>query len=208
MALHRIGCQDLGENRAPAFQEKVAAFQAAGLHPTWHFIGHVQRNKARRILEHADVLHSVDSLRLAETVARLLAELGRTVGLFLEVNLTGEEQKHGLTDGQWEDALEALAKTPEARVLGLMAMGPLQERGGKSTDAVFAEAHALGTQLEHTHGHLFEGGTCRLSMGMSGDFASAIRHGSTHVRVGSSLFQSIPSASPSASPSGPAAPSQ
>lgn len=204
MALHRLGCEHLAENRAPMFLEKVAAFSEAGLEPTWHFIGHIQRNKARRILERAHVLHSVDSIRLAKAVARILGELGRSVDLFLEVNLTGEAEKHGLSPSEVPAAIEALGHEPNARLLGIMAMGPLQERGTRSTDEVFADAQRLAAEIEGSHRDSFVDGTCKLSMGMSGDLEPAIRRGSTHVRIGSSLFRSIAPAAPKA----PAPPSQ
>lgn len=197
LALHRLGCEHLAENRAPTFLEKADAFLEAGLEPTWHFVGHVQRNKARRILERAHVLHSVDSVRLAETIARVLGELDRPVDLFLEVNLTGEKEKHGLTPDELPAAIEALGKASQAQILGLMVMGPLKERGQRTTDDVFADAQRLAADVERTHAGSLIDGICRLSMGMSGDLQPAIVYGSTHVRIGSSLFHSIPPLGPS-----------
>lgn len=196
-ALVRAGARDLGENRAVPFAEKADAL--AGLFtpgaedsPRWHFIGHLQRNKARRVLERADVLHSVDSLRLAEAVVRITTEVERTVDVFVEVNLTGEAEKHGHAPDEVDATLDVLAAGSHVRVMGLMAMGPLADRGTATVDEVFASARSLAEQLEASRGtDTFHDGRCRLSMGMSGDLEPAIRHGSTHVRVGSALFEGL-----------------
>ena len=185
-----LGCADLGENRAGPFVERAEAFAAAGLRPRWHFIGHLQRNKARRVLEHAHVLHSVDSERLADTVARLCAELGREVEVFVQVNLTGEEQKHGLAAEAAGPTIRRLAGTPEVRVRGIMAMGPLREH--RSTRDVFTEARRLADDLERECGDALVDGRCALSMGMSGDAALATELGSDLVRIGSALYRELP----------------
>ena len=183
------GCVDLAENRATVFEGKVRALDSD--RARWHFIGHVQRNKARRILEHVDVLHSIDSVRLASTVTRILAELERTVEVFIEVNLTGEVEKHGLAPADVPEVIDVLDASPHALLRGLMVMGPLEERGTRSTADVFADAGALARSLEHSHGAAFPGGRCRLSMGMSGDLEIAAQHGSDYVRIGSALFDGL-----------------
>ncbi|QDV07462.1 Pyridoxal phosphate homeostasis protein [Planctomycetes bacterium Poly30] len=184
----------LAENRADRFEEKVLAFEAAGVRPRWHFIGHIQRNKARRILERADVLHSVDSLRLAETVVRIAEELERDVEVFIEVNLTGETEKHGLLAAGVPEVLEVLAASPQVQVAGLMAMGPARDL--RTVDEVFFEIAALARDLELQSPDLLSGGKCRLSMGMSGDLEAALQHGSRFVRIGSALFEDLNLASP------------
>lgn len=191
------GVTELGENRAAPFSEKADALQdhlaspgEGG--PRWHFIGHLQRNKARRVLERAHVVHSVDSSRLAEAIARIAAELQRTIDVFVEVNLTGEEQKHGHAPDEIEPTLDVLSSSAWIRVLGLMAMGPLVETEAATTESVFASAQTLARTLERERGHsTFHEGRCQLSMGMSGDLEAAIRNGSTHVRVGSALFEGL-----------------
>lgn len=186
------GVQDLAENRAQRLVDKAMALGALDPAPVWHFIGHLQRNKVRRVLEHAHVLHSVDSLRLAEAVVRISGELQRTIDVFVEVNLTGEPEKHGHFPDELEPTLDALAASDHVRVLGLMAMGPLAGRGARSTKEVFADAAALAARVEAERGAAtFHQGRCQLSMGMSGDLELAVAHGSTHVRVGSALFQGV-----------------
>ena len=193
-ALVEEGVMDLGENRAVPFAEKADTLrgsfdgsEAEG--PRWHFIGHLQRNKARRVLERAHVIHSVDSSRLAEAITRICGELARAIEVFVEVNLTGEDRKLGHSPEGVGPTLDVLAASPWVRVLGLMAMGPLDEREGITTDSVFERAGSLASSLELERGEdTFHEGRCQLSMGMSGDLEAAIRNGATHVRVGSALF--------------------
>ena len=120
--------------------------------PRWHFIGHLQRNKARRVLERAHVIHSVDSSRLAEAITRICGELGRAIEVFVEVNLTGEDRKHGHAPEGVGRTLDVLAASPWVRVLGLMAMGPLDEREGITTNSVFESAQSLASALELDRG--------------------------------------------------------
>lgn len=191
LGLARLGCMDLAENRPQGLAEKVRAFEAAGISARWHYVGHLQRNKARRVLEHTDVLHSVDSPRLAATVVRLAAELGRPIEVFIQVNLTGETEKHGHLPEEAEESVSLLGDSPNVDLLGLMAMGPLAERGSRSPADVFGDCAELGASLAGTMPGAFHGGRCSLSMGMSGDLSAAIQHGSTHVRVGSALFTDL-----------------
>ncbi|MGK0484313.1 MAG: pyridoxal phosphate enzyme (YggS family) [Planctomycetota bacterium] len=198
------GPSSLAENRSDHFAEAVEAFKSAGQAASWHFIGHIQRNKARRILERSHVVHSIDSLRLAGTVARLADELERDIDVFVEVNLTEETEKYGLLAAGVPDVLEALGTSSRVRIRGLMAMGPA--RGLREVDDVFRDVAALARQLESTHVDSFSDGHCLLSMGMSGDLEAAIRHGSSFVRIGSALFEDVPRALPPTTPPTPQGP--
>ena len=201
------GCEDLGENRADAFAERAQRFGALGLQPRWHFIGHLQRNKVRRVVEHVHVLHSVDSDRLGKAVARIAEELGRPIDVFIQVNLTGEDEKGGFTADEAAAAVLLLANSPAITVRGLMAMGPL--RGIRTPREVFEEARDLARSLEVEIGDAFGDGRCELSMGMSGDAALAAELGSDLVRVGSALYEGLqPSSSqnPTTSATTPDAP--
>lgn len=197
------GCEDLGENRADAFAERVGRFSALGLRPRWHFIGRLQRNKVRRVVEHVDVLHSVDSDRLSKAVVRIAEELGRSIDVFVQVNLTGEDEKGGFSADDAAAAVLLLANSPAIKVRGLMAMGPL--RGLRTPREVFEEACALARSLEEEIGDAFGDGRCELSMGMSGDATLAAELGSSLVRVGSALYEGLPSSASTAhgSPSAP-----
>ena len=200
--LFELGEVELAENRVPAFEEKAAWFADQGLEPRWHFIGHLQRNKARRVVRLAQVVHSVDSLRLLEALERLAAEEGRRLEVYLQVNAAREEQKHGLdpgplgvlpaeaiTSGELGAALELATRLEHLVPVGLMAMGPLA--AGRSPREVFDEVAGLAAAIA-VHPKLsrpFPGGRVRLSLGMSGDLAEAIAAGSDLVRVGSALFE-------------------
>lgn len=202
-AVLALGCTDLGENRADPFVRRARRFSEAGLRPTWHFIGHLQRNKVRRVLEHAHVLHSVDSERLADTVCRISTETGRPVEVFVQVNLTGEEEKHGLPSTEAAGLVRRMALSPGVGVRGIMCMGPLREH--RSTREVFEEAGALARRLESEVGTSLVNGRCELSMGMSGDAELAAGLGSDLVRIGSALYRDLPgSDDPAAALGGPA----
>ncbi len=196
------GCQDLGENRADAFARRAERFAAMGREPRWHFIGHLQRNKVRRVLEHVHVLHSIDSERLAGTVARVAEELGRSIDVFIQVNLTGEDEKYGFSKDEAGDAALRLASSPAINVRGLMAMGPM--RAHRTVREVFEEARELASSLEEELPEVFLERRCELSMGMSGDAALATELGSDLVRVGSALFVDLPMpATPERAPQAP-----
>jgi len=187
MALFDLGCADLGENRADALVEKHAAFLASGRIARWHFIGHLQRNKARRVLRVAYAIHSVDSLELYDTLARLAPEEQRFPGIFLQLKLSDEASKGGLAPADLPALLERAVGGP-LPLLGLMTMAPLleePERARAEARRVFEALSALATTLASS---AFVGGRVRLSMGMSQDLEEAVRAGATLVRVGSDLF--------------------
>ena len=153
------GPLELAENRLEGLDRKRAAFEREGLEVCWHFIGHLQRNKARRVVRAVDVVHSVDSLRLAETLARVAEEEDRDLSIYLQVNCTGEEAKHGMAPDDLGAAIEVLRGTGRLQLLGLMAMGPLEPRPGYSTEEVFARVllHGLGIFLRLVAEQIIEG---------------------------------------------------
>lgn len=175
----------LGENRIQEVQEKALQWQGERRVP-WILIGHLQRNKARKALELFDAIHSLDSIRLGETLERLCAEEQRTCRVLVEVNVSGEEAKHGVAPTEAEALLSFLRdQCPRVQVEGLMTVGPLTE-DEKSVRGAFELLRNLRHALE---------GHCGislpvLSMGMSGDFLWAVEEGSTMVRVGSAIFGS------------------
>lgn len=185
LALARLGVGDLGENRVDELERKARAFQEREVACRWHFVGHVQRNKAARVAELADVVHSVDSLRLAETLDRTARDVGRSLDVYVQVKLHPEETKSGLDPRELPEVLAAVRGARALRLSGLMTMAPLVEddpvRAAELAEGVFARLARLGAEL----------GTPGLSMGMSEDFALAVRHGSTCVRVGSRLFEGV-----------------
>lgn len=187
-ALFDLGCHDLAENRADALLERQAAFLASGRVPRWHFVGHLQRNKARRVLRVADAIHSVDSAELYETLARLAGEEGRAPGIFLQVKLADEASKGGLAP---EDVpvLVQRARSGPLALLGLMTMAPLVQDPLTSARRARATFEALAALARTLPPATFVGGRARLSMGMSADFEEAVRAGAHVVRIGSALFE-------------------
>lgn len=202
MELHDLGCQDLAENRASALEEKHAAFLAAGRIARWHFVGHLQRNKARRVLRVAHALHSVDSVALWETLARQAEEERRYPGIFLQVKLADEAEKGGLAPEELP-ALVERARSGPLPLLGLMTMAPLAPdpaAAQRTARAVFERASALARSLPS---QAFVEARVRLSMGMTQDFEEAVRAGAHLVRVGSALFEGCEAEAPSAGRSTP-----
>ena len=189
--LRALGWGELAENRAEPFTNKAG--QLTHLNIRWHFIGHLQRNKARRVLQHASVLHSVDSLRLLETLDRITRELDKPLDIYLQVKLSPEEEKHGLRPEELETALQRAAQAPLLNPLGLMVMGPKEDHPLRpQTQGVFAAAAALRDTLQVQQPRAFVDQTCRLSMGMSADLELAVQAGSQVVRVGTDLFRGVP----------------
>jgi len=187
-ALLAAGCRDLGESRPQSLWDKAAALPAADVR--WHMIGHLQRNKARRTLPLLTLLHSADSVDLLQTLDRLAAEEGRRVAVLLEVNVSGDAAKHGFTAAQLPDVVARLPHWPQIETRGLMGMAGLESDADQSRRE-FAALRQLREQLrrELPAGVALD----ELSMGMSGDYESAIEEGATLVRIGSALFEGLES---------------
>ena len=182
------GLADLGENRVEELDEKAAAL--GGWEPVrWHMIGSVQGRKAKRVVELADLIHSVDSLKLAERIARAATEAGCTARVLAQVNTSGEAAKHGLTQDEAEDAVLAMAALDGLRVEGLMTMAPLTEDERVQAET-FGRLRELRDRFVARDARV--GG--ELSMGMTNDLAVAVREGSTMVRIGTALFGERPGA--------------
>ncbi len=175
------GLAVLGENRVQEALPKLAELPGA----RWHFIGELQRNKARRVAEQFELIHSVDSLRLGETLARIGDELGRPVQALVEVNVGGEATKAGIEPEELEPLLRGLAGRPGLAIRGLMAVPPPlddPEDARPYFRRLAALAHAAGTLA--LPGIAMD----ELSMGMTHDFEVAIEEGATFVRVGTGIF--------------------
>lgn len=178
------GVLDLGESRPQDLWQKSA--ELADLPIRWHFIGHLQRNKIRRTLPLVSLMHSVDSQRLWDALAAEAAGLDYPCEVLLEVNISGQAEKHGFASSEIAPLLESISAESPLHIRGLMAMAH-GDRRGEEARIDFAALRELRDQLL---------GACpqphslaELSMGMSGDFEYAIEEGATIVRVGSSLFE-------------------
>jgi pyridoxal phosphate enzyme (YggS family) len=188
------GACDLGENRV---QEAVAKAEALAAHRTavrWHLIGHLQRNKARAAAELFDLVHSVDSLRLAEALARHAADAGRRLPVLLQVNVSGEVSKEGfaLAGGLANSAglaallaeVEPITAMPALAIRGLMTVAPIVEHSEQARP-IFRALRELRDELaRRMPGAAWD----ELSMGMTDDFEAAISEGATIVRVGRAIF--------------------
>lgn len=189
-ALTELGVTDIAENRQQTAADKlphVPALKEEG-RPTLHFIGPLQRNKVKRVLEQFDVIHSVDSVKLAQEISKRAEELQRTAGIFVQVNVAGEAQKGGFEPGELSESLKEILRLPHLHVWGLMCMAPYDD-DPEAARPHFKRLAELSREMI-AGGHMPEGAN-RLSMGMSGDFEVAIEEGATHVRVGSALFEGL-----------------
>lgn len=182
------GAQYLGENYA---EEAVAKMDAIGASPAqWHMIGHVQSRKAGLVASHFDLMHSLDSQKLASRLDRFSAEAGRRLPVLLEVNVSGEDSKFGYPawdESQWPALAEEarqVAALPNLRVCGLMTMPPFADEAEESRP-FFVRARRL---QEYLSGRVREAGWGELSMGTSVDFTAAVEEGATLVRVGTAIM--------------------
>lgn len=186
-ALIAAGCNDLGESRPQALWSKAAEIGDAAVR--WHLVGHLQRNKVRRTVPLVSLVHSIDSMRLAEAVDSEAGVIGGSVRGLLEVNISGEAVKHGLAPAAVPAAVDAVGRLTHLRLVGLMGMA------ARGSDA--AAARRAFESLRSLRDRILEGGVPEgvtmgeLSMGMSGDFREAIAAGATIVRVGSRLFEGV-----------------
>jgi pyridoxal phosphate enzyme (YggS family) len=173
------GATDLGENRAQEFRDKVMRL---GDRARWHFIGHLQTNKVRHVVGSCELIHSVDRLGLAESIARRAAAAGAEQAVLIEVNVAGDPNKHGVEPARAFALALEVQELKGVRVRGLMTMPPYAEDPELSRPH-FKDLAALSAQLV---AELPDAGA--LSMGMSHDFEVAIEEGATIVRVGTAIF--------------------
>lgn len=172
---HSAGIRHFGENYVQEAAEKLAALQALAPRPTWHMVGHVQTNKAKTVAELFDVVESLDSLRLAEALARHAGD--KRLQVMLEVNVAGETSKEGFGPEAVPDAVAHIRRLPELEVVGLMTVAPAVA-DPEQVLPVFRRLRELRDEL----------GLRELSMGMTDDFRVAIQEGATMVRLGRAVF--------------------
>jgi len=176
----QAGVLDLGENRVHELEAKRAALGGAA---RWHFIGHVQGRKAERVLDASDVIHSIDSLKLAGKFSSAAVQRGRSARVLLQVNTSGEDAKGGLEGTDVVDRIHEIAELPGLEVLGLMTMAPFVGDERVLT-ATFAGLRGVSERVRALTDRVGP----ELSMGMTNDLEVAIREGSTMVRIGTALF--------------------
>jgi pyridoxal phosphate enzyme (YggS family) len=173
------GVTILGENRVQEAQDKIAALSGRA---AWHLVGHLQTNKAKLAVQLFDLIHSLDSPRLAEALDRSAEQAGRVVRCLVEVNLGGEESKSGTTEEGVRPLLEAAARLAHVRIEGLMSVPPFLP-DPEQARPFFRRLRNLRDRLAGEGFRLAE-----LSMGMTHDFEVAIEEGATMVRIGTAIF--------------------
>ncbi len=176
------GVDILGENRVQSLLEK---YEAIGNKAQWHLIGHLQTNKVKYIIDKVSLIHSVDSVHLAEEINRRAQMAGKVIDILVEVNVSGEASKFGVAPGNLEPMLENLALFSNIRLRGLMTIAPKQEKVGANRK-YFSKLHELFVDIRSKK--YDNSNIDTLSMGMSGDYVEAVEEGATIVRVGTALF--------------------
>ena len=180
-ALLPLGVRHIGENRVDKFLEK---YQALKDYPvTWHLIGTLQRRKVKEVIPFVDYFHALDSLKLAQEIQK---RTDHVIKCFLQVNISGEESKHGFSKEELLELLPELAKLDQIEYVGLMTMAPFEADSEKLKE-IFKETQAL--QAEIREKQIPNMPMTELSMGMSRDFKEAIQFGSTFVRIGTAFFK-------------------
>ncbi len=168
------GIRDFGENRVQEAREKIEQLSDLRSSITWHMVGHLQSNKAKIAVELFDLIHSVDSIRLAEILNRCTP---KPLPILLQVNVSGEATKKGFSIDEVIPAAQQIFKLPNLQVKGLMTIAPLT-KNPEEVRPVFRKLRELRDQLGLEH----------LSMGMSDDFEVAIEEGATIIRLGRAIF--------------------
>ena len=178
------GAVDLGENYLQDAKPKIEALAPDERARTrWHFVGHLQRNKARDAARLFDVVQTLDSPRLAARLGRVALEAERTLEVFAQVNIADETQKSGVAAAETPGLVEQITKTEGLRLTGLMTIHPLSATPDEAR-RFFARLRELRDEIERAGGAALP----ELSMGMSGDYEVAIEEGATVVRVGTAIF--------------------
>lgn len=176
------GFVDLGENKVQELMEK---YDALGENCQWHLIGHLQTNKVKYIIDKVRMIHSVDSIELAEEIQKRALKVNRTIDILIQVNVSGEESKFGISPGEVEAFIRKLSTFDHIKVKGLMTIAPYAEnqediRGVfKQLKKIFIDINA--ENIDNINMEF-------LSMGMSNDFEVAIEEGANIVRIGTLIF--------------------
>lgn len=177
------GLTRLAENRVQELTRKYDRLPGAN----WHLIGHLQSNKVKYIVDKVSLIHAVESVGLAREIDRQSEKCGKISDILLEVNVSGEESKFGLSPETVQETLSQMAAFPHIRVRGLMTMAPLLA-GEKEIRHIFSTLYKIS--VDNARNPYDNVSMEYLSMGMSNDFPLAIEEGATHIRVGRALFQS------------------
>ena len=182
MEAYACGCRDFGENKV---QELLDKYEVMPKDIRWHMIGHLQRNKVKYIVDKVWMIHSVDSLRLAEEISKEATKKNICVNILIEVNVANEETKFGITCEEVRQLVQDVAKLPNICIKGLMTIAPFVQ-DAEENRIYFSKLKKLAVDImeENIDNITME----NLSMGMTGDYNVAISEGATYVRVGTGIF--------------------
>ena len=178
------GLKDLGENRVQELVPKVERFSSLDIDVNWHLIGTLQKNKVKYIIGKTALIHSVNTVELAEEISKRSESNNVTSKILLQANVSGEESKHGFAPHELKPAIDKIMDLPSVQICGLMTMAPIETYEGQARE-VFAKTRVIFEDLKSYTG--LESWKV-LSMGMSQDYKSAILEGTTHIRIGTAIF--------------------
>lgn len=179
---YEAGVRDFGENRVQELMDKIPGMPGD---VRWHMIGHLQTNKVKYIVDKVAMIHSVDSLRLAEEISREASRRNIVADILVEVNVAGEESKFGVSCDEACPLVEKIALLPGIHVRGLMTIAPYTENS-EDNRQYFQKLRQLSVDIRRKNIDNIDMDV--LSMGMTGDYSVAIEEGATYVRVGTGIF--------------------
>ena len=181
---YQAGIRDFGESKAQdAEKKRLELPEEINKNSTWHFLGHIQKNKAKKIIGNYDYIHSLDSLKLAEILSKLAKSKGIKQKVFIQVNVAEDKTKYGFQINELKECFEQILNLESLEVIGLMTMAPFTEEEGIQRE-VFKQLKLLRDELEIE----YKVNIPELSMGMSNDYKIACEEGATTVRIGRVLF--------------------
>ena len=180
--VYETGIRDFGENKVQEMCDKIEVLPKD---IRWHMIGHLQTNKVKYLMDKAYLIHSVDSLKLANEIEKQASKCNKTVDILIEVNIAGEESKFGLAKEEVLALVCDIAKLSHLRIKGLMTIAPYVE-DPEDNRLYFRQINQLSVDINNQN--IDNVSMDILSMGMSGDYSVAIEEGATMVRVGTSIF--------------------
>lgn len=185
VSAYNAGLRDFGESRAVEAVQKISNLSdEVKSNSKFHFIGHLQTNKARLVVSHFDYIHSVDSLKLASVISDEAQRIGKVQNILIQLNNAEEVQKFGLSIKEIFEIFPQIQKLPSLNVVGIMNMAPLGASDSE-LDRLFGEVCKVRDDLQNT----FDCELKEISMGMSQDYKIAVKHGATMLRIGRKLFK-------------------
>ncbi len=182
MEAYHAGCREFGENKV---QELLDKYELMPKDIKWHMIGHLQRNKVKYIVDKVVLIHSVDSLKLAEEISREALKKQVEVSILIEVNIAGETTKYGVKPQETEALIREIAALPGISIQGLMTIAPYVDEAEENRQ-YFAQLKQLAVDINNKN--IDNVNMSILSMGMTGDYMIAVEEGATCIRVGTGIF--------------------